>query len=132
VDYSKVKKAIEAAEAKAKELGIAISIAVVDESGILVAFSRMEAAIKVSPKFAITKAYTSGTIGLPTDGIAAYAGEGKPYFGINSLFGGKLTTIAGGLPIKVGEKLMGGIGVGGSTDVSQDVECAQAAVDVLA
>lgn len=131
MDYSKVKKAIEAAEKKAKDLGIAISTAVVDQYGDLVAFSRMEGAIKISPKFAIAKSYTAGTIGLATADIAKYAGEGQPYYGVASLFGGELTTIAGGLPIKEGNKLVGGIGVGGSYDVNQDVECAKAALNVL-
>lgn len=131
MDYLKAKEAIEAAEAKAKELGIAVSVAIVDEYGDLVAFSRMEGAIKISPKFALAKAYTSGTIGLATADMAPYATPGKPYYGMDALFGGELTTIAGGLPIKAGDKLVGGIGVGGSADVSQDVECAKAGLDVL-
>lgn len=131
MDYSKTKKALEAAEAKAKELGIAVSVAVVDEYGDLVAFSRMEGAIKISPKFAIAKAYTAGTIGMATADMAPYAAPGKPYFGLDALFGGELTTIAGGLPIKCGDKLAGGVGVGGSADVSQDAEVAKAALSVL-
>lgn len=131
MNYSKAKQAIDAAEAKAKELGIAVSTAIVDQYGDLVAFSRMEGAIKISPKFAIAKAYTAGTIGLATSDMAGYAAEGKPYQGLTDLFGGELTVIAGGLPVKDGEKLVGGIGVGGSMDVSQDVECAKAALKEL-
>lgn len=131
MNYSKAKQAIEAAEAKAKELGIAVSVAIVDEYGDLVAFSRMEGAIKISPKFALAKAYTAGTIGMATADMAPYAVPGKPYYGLDGLFGGELTTIAGGLPIKDGDKLAGGIGVGGSADVSQDAECAKAAASIL-
>lgn len=131
MDYSKVRKAIEAAEAKAKELGIAVSVAIVDQYGDLVAFNRMEGAIKVSPRFAMTKAYTAGTIGLATADMAQYTGEGKPLYGFEALFGGGLTTIAGGLPVKKGDQLIGGIGVGGSYDVSQDLACAEAALKEL-
>ncbi len=131
MDLTKVKKALEASEAKAKELGAAVSTAIVDEYGDLVAFSRMEGAIKISPKFAIAKAYTAGTIGMGTADMAPYAVEGKPYYGMDALFGGELTTIAGGLPVKDGNKLVGGVGVGGSADVSQDVKCAQAALTEL-
>ena len=97
----------------------------------MIAVGRMDGAITISPEFAFAKAYTSATIGLPTGDIANYSGEGKPYFGTTSAFGGKLMVIAGGIPVKIGEKLVGGIGVGGSLDVSQDVACAQAAVATL-
>lgn len=131
MDLSKAKKIIEAVEVKAKELGVQVSIAVVDQYGDLLAFERMDGAIKISPDFAKTKAYTAGTIGLATADMAPYAEEGKPYFGMASLFGGRLTTIAGGLPIMDGEKLVGGLGVGGSHDVAQDVECAKAGLEAL-
>lgn len=131
MDHLKIKKAIEAAEKKAISLKQLVSIAIVDEHGDLLAFSRMPEAITISPKFAISKAFTSGTLGLPTSGLGAYACEGKPYFGISSIFAGKLTTIAGGVPVKVGEKLVGGIGVGGSLDVSMDEQIAQSALSEL-
>lgn len=131
MDYENALKAINAAINKAEELKITISVAVVDQYGDLLAFARMKGALKISPKFAIAKAYTSGTLGLKTADMANYATEGKPYFGLNSLFGGELTTIAGGLPIMKGDELIGGIGVGGSHDVSTDVEAAQAGLKAL-
>lgn len=131
MDYNLASKAVEEAIKKAEELGIAVSVAVVDQYGDLVAFGRMKGAIKISPKFAVAKAYTAGTIGMGTQDMAGYVAEGKPYFGLNTLFGGELTTIAGGVPIKRGEELIGGIGVGGSSDVSQDLDCAQAALSVF-
>lgn len=131
MDYQKAQRAVEETMKKAEELGMSISVAVVDQYGDLVAFGRMKGAIKISPKFAIAKAFTSGTLGMGTGDMAGYAVEGKPYFGLTSLFGGELTTIAGGLPIKSGEELIGGIGVGGSTDVSQDLECAKAGLNAF-
>lgn len=131
IDYSKLDEAVAASIKKAEELGIKVSVAVVDEHGSLLAFRKMEGAINASPKFSIAKAYTSANLGLASGDIAGYAGEGKPYFGINSISGGEFTPIAGGLPVKNGELLVGGIGVGGSTDVSQDVLCAQEGQKVL-
>lgn len=131
ISLSKAKEAIEASESKAVELGIKVSTAIVDEHGTLIAFSRMDEAITISPKFAYAKAYTSGTIGMATADMAGYAVEGKPYQGMNSLFGGELTTISGGLPVMVSGKLVGGVGVGGAADTSLDLQCALVAKAIL-
>lgn len=120
--------AIEAAIAKASELGIKITVTVVDEHGTTVATKRMAGAIPASPKFAYAKAYTSAVIGLPTAGIAQYAGPGQPLYGFESAFGGELVIIAGGQPIKDGDRILGAVGVGGSYDVTQDNACAEAAL----
>jgi uncharacterized protein GlcG (DUF336 family) len=128
----KANKIVEMAIKKAEDLGIAVTVVVVDDHGTPLALARMDGAIKVSPRFALAKAYTSGTIGMATNDMAGYAEEGKPYYGLNSILGGELSTIAGGVPIKDGDKLLGAVGVGGSMDVSQDHDCAQAGVDSLA
>ncbi len=123
-----VKKALEASERKAQELGIAVTTAIVDEHGTLLAASRMDNAIVISPRFAFAKAYTSASLGMPSEALASYAEEGKPYFGITNLFSGELTSIAGGMPIMMNNQLVGGVGVGGSQDPKQDALCAEEAV----
>lgn len=131
ITLEKAKEAIVASERKAQELGISVSTAIVDEHGTLMAFSKMDNALIISPDFAINKAYTSANLGFPTKDLSSYATEGKPYFGINTLFGGKFNLLAGGLPVKIHGKNVGGIGVGGSADPEQDVQCAQEALNVL-
>ncbi|MBI1862807.1 heme-binding protein [Candidatus Microgenomates bacterium] len=126
--YEKAQGAINNAVSKASELGIKITVTIVDDHGTTVATRRMEGAISASPRFAHAKAYTSAVIGLPTAGMAQYSTPGKPLYGIESSLGGDLMTIAGGQPIKDGDIVIGAVGVGGSYDVTQDDACAQAAV----
>lgn len=131
ITLEKAKKAIEAAEKKAEELGVKVATAVVDDHGTLIALNKMDEALYISPRFASAKAFTSANLGTPTEGLAGYEVEGKPYFGLNTLFGGELTAIAGGVPVTMHGKVVGAIGVGGSMDVSQDAQCAQAAAEIF-
>lgn len=125
------RKAIHASEEKAKSLGITVSTAVVDSNGVLIALSKMDGSLTVSPDFATAKARTSASFGMPSGDLAGFATEGQPYFGLNTAFAGEFMLIAGGLPVKKGGKVIGGIGVGGSTDVSQDADCANKGVSEL-
>lgn len=131
ITLEKAKEAIVASEKKAQELGIVVSTAIVDEHGTLIAFSKMDNALIISPDFAINKAYTSANLSFPTKDLSQYAIEGKPYYGINTLFCGKFNLLAGGLPVKIHGKHVGGVGVGGSADPEQDAVCAQEALNIL-
>jgi uncharacterized protein GlcG (DUF336 family) len=132
ITLEKAKKALEASEAKAKELGITVSTWIIDDYGVPIAFSRMDGALHISPRFSYMKANTSQALGLPSNDVAAYAGEGKPYFSVTTGFANEMLMIAGGLPVKIAGKVVGSVGVGGSMDVTQDSQCAQEAVKVLA
>ncbi len=125
------KQALVAAETKAKDLGVQVATVVVDEHGSLIAASRMDGAFFISPKFALTKAFTAANLKTATEGLLAYAAENKPYYGLNTLFAGELTEIAGGLPVIKDGQVVGAIGVGGATDTSLDAACAKAAVAAL-
>lgn len=131
VTLEKAKKALEAAEKKATELKVSVSTTVVDDHGIQIAASKMEGAFYISPRFSFEKAFTAANLMMSTGDLLAFAADNKPYFGVNTLFGGQLTAIAGGIPVKKDGKVIGAVGVGGSADTSQDVECAKAAVRVL-
>lgn len=132
ITLTQAKTAIEQAEMKAKEIGVAVSITIVDTAGTLIASHRMDGAIAISPEFSYIKAFTSASLGIPSMGLSDYAQPGKPYYGVNTVMGGKLTPIAGGQPIMIAGKLVGGVGVGGSMDVSQDDAVATMAMSTFA
>ena len=116
---------IEAAETKAGEMGHPFVIAVVDDSGVLKAFSRMDGAALLSVQIAQDKAYTAAGFGLSTDGWHDFVKEDPPLAmgaapGID-----RLIVFGGGYPIKIGNAVIGAIGVSGG-HYSQDMDVAQA------
>lgn len=131
ISLAEAQKLVTEAQAEALKLGVTVTVTVVDASGRLVLASRMDGALIVSPEISFNKAFTSAALSSPTHAIAEYTLPGKPYFGLQDMMGGRLTAIAGGLPLTKNGKTIGGIGVGGSMDTQQDLACAQAAVDAL-
>ena len=104
---------IEAAEQKAAEMGQPFVIAIVDDSGVLKAFSRMDGAPLVSVQVAQDKAYTAVGFGLATDAWHDFV-KNDPPLAMGAAPGiDRLIVFGGGYPIKVGEAVVGGIGVSG-------------------
>lgn len=121
---------MQAAEAKAVEIGVDMDIAIVDDGGNLLLFQRMDGARITSITIAIDKAFTAGAARKSTRDYGAVSGPGQPAFGINSSIQGRFMIFAGGLPLFIDGHPVGGIGCSsGSPD--QDEEVAQAGVDAL-
>jgi uncharacterized protein GlcG (DUF336 family) len=117
---------IAAGEKKAKELGIPYNIAVVDAGGGLVAHVRMDGAWLGSVDIAINKAWTARAFDMATKDLAKMAQSGKPLFGIDSTNHEKVVIFGGGIPLKMGDIVVGALGASGGT-VDQDLEVAEAA-----
>ena len=122
-------QAIEAAAAKAQEIGIPMAIAVVDPDGTLKAFSRMDGAALLAVRIAQQKAWTAISFGLPTLGLWEFIKEDPPL--LHSLpHQEDMILFGGGSPISVDGQMIGGIGVSGG-HYSQDQECADAGLVAL-
>ena len=118
-------KSIEAARAKAVELGTQMCIAVVDSGGNLKAFYRMDDAWVGSIDISQKKAKTSLFFGMMTGQIGQLSQPGGPLFGIEHSNDG-LITFPGGIPIVDKDGVMSGaIGVSGSS-VENDHAVAEA------
>lgn len=122
--------ALEACRRKASEIGVAMDIAIVDESGNLLVFERMDDALLGCIQIAIDKAYTSAVLGIPTADEGKLAQPGQPEYGINTLSGGRIAILGGGVPIIHKKKVVGAIGCSSGT-VDQDATVAEAGVAVL-
>jgi uncharacterized protein GlcG (DUF336 family) len=130
ITLEEAQRIISAAEAKARQMGQPMNIAVMDAGRNLVAFHRMDGAWVASTDIAIDKAFTSAGRGLTTRKIGEMAQPGQPLFGINTTNGGRIVIFAGGLPLMRDGEVIGAIGVSGGT-VDEDEEVAEAGVAVL-
>ena len=130
ITLEQAEQAINAAKQKSSELGVKMNIAVVDAGANLTAFARMDDAWLGSVDIAMRKARTARFFDMPTGDLGQASQPGGSLYNIEHSNGG-LITFPGGLPIKDGSgKIIGAIGVSGST-VENDHTVAQAGVDAL-
>lgn len=118
-----------AAREKSEELGVDISFAVCDESGLPRVFRRYGDALALSVTLVPGKAYTAAVTRCKTKDVAAAAAEGGPLMAIQSN-DAKITLVAGGYPLFANGKIAGGLGVGGGTE-EEDCAIAEYAVSVF-
>ncbi|MXO67438.1 heme-binding protein [Altererythrobacter marinus] len=122
-------RVIAAASAKADELGVPMVISVVDESGILKAFRRMDGAALLSVDLATNKAYTAVSFGMPSHGWHDFIKDDPPLLhGI--VHTPRLVIFGGGYPITEDDRIIGGIGVSGG-HYEQDMKVAEAGLAAL-
>ncbi|WP_374492953.1 heme-binding protein [Zoogloea sp.] len=129
ISAAAVSVALEAAIAHAERIGVRINVAVADSGGNLAGFLRMPGAFLQSIDIAIDKAYTAAGFGFSTKDWMKLIGHDE---GMKLGFSARprLVVFGGGLPIRAGGALIGGIGVSGASE-AQDEECARAALDAI-
>ncbi|MGH7764706.1 MAG: GlcG/HbpS family heme-binding protein [Candidatus Dormibacteraceae bacterium] len=119
-------KAVATAHAKAAELDVKVTAAVVDAGGLLVAVGRMDGAPPISPQIAEAKAVGAAMF-LRDGGWLAQTAQDRPGF-FNAA--GRLTRVPlvpgpGSAVLKRDGVVVGAIGVSGARP-EQDLECAEA------
>jgi len=118
---------IAGAIAASDQIGIPMCIAVVDESGHLIDFQRMDGGKISSISIAIDKAFTSAVARKGTHIYNQLCASGQPTFGIHITNGGHFSIIGGGLPVFVNGEIVGGIGISSGT-AEQDLIVAEGAL----
>lgn len=120
---------IAGAEAKAREMGHPMCIAIVDSDGTLKAYSRMDGAPLLSVQISQDKAYTAISFGMATHEWHEFV-KNDPPLRDGIIKTDRLIVFGGGYPISVNEQVIGGIGVSGG-HYSQDMEVARAGLAAL-
>lgn len=131
ITLEQAQQAIQAAQQKALDMGVKMNIALVDAGANLTAFARMDDAWLGSIDIAIKKAKTARYFDMPTGDLGQASQPGGSLYHIEVSNGG-LISFPGGLPIKdASGKIIGAIGVSGST-VEHDHAVATAGLEAVA
>ena len=123
ISFEAAKKAMAAAEAEAKKNNWPVAIAIVDSSGKLAAFSKMDKTQHASVDIAIGKAVTANNLKRPTKALQDLIAQGGGNLRLLAVPG--VTPLEGGVPIVVDGKIIGAIGASGVMS-NQDAEVAMA------
>ena len=121
-----VRHLMAAGRAEAEGRGLAVTIAVVDAGGVLLALERLDGARLHTPEAATLKARTAAVVRTPTADLQK-AVAGDPAL---LAFPGRLP-LAGGMPLTHGGEVVGGVGSSGG-EPEDDVRVCGAVLDALA
>jgi glc operon protein GlcG len=122
------RKLLDAAISEAQAMSVAVTVVVVDESGVTKEMVRLDGAPLVSVQTATNKAYAAAAIGMPPDDFyAAIESDGAAVAEFGTRPG--LALIAGGLPLISDGSVAGAIGVAGAMTGAEDRQIAEAAVE---
>jgi len=123
-------QAAQAAVAACSAEGHNVSVAIVARSGNTSVLLRADNAGPHTVGSSTGKAFTSASLGSDTAGLAGFIGSNPQNDGLRDM-DSRLVIQAGGLPIKIGGALVGGIGVGGAPTGDIDESCARAGLDAI-
>jgi uncharacterized protein GlcG (DUF336 family) len=118
---------VRASAAAALGRGVQIAAVVVDSSGSVVAAARMDGANAVAMRLAEDKAFTAVAFGAGTDSWTRATEPGGPDWGLALAVSGRIVVVAGGLPLLIDGRVIGGLGVSGAAP-SVDRACAEDAL----
>jgi uncharacterized protein GlcG (DUF336 family) len=119
-------EAAQAALASCTQQGYRVSVAVYDRSGVMRAYLRGDGAAPVSYDSATRKAFTAASFGANTSDLAKRLADNPGLAPLFNLAG--VLALAGGVPVKVGNEVVGGIGVGGAPGGDKDEACSNAGI----
>jgi uncharacterized protein GlcG (DUF336 family)/uncharacterized RmlC-like cupin family protein len=126
IDEAGAEAVLAAAEQSAREQGLRVVITVVDPWGEVVALRRTAGAQIASSRVAVDKARTAAIFVRPSREMEEQVTNGR--LGALALHGASCLT--GGIPLKIGDEVVGAIGTSGETpDEDESVSIAGSAAD---
>lgn len=130
ISLASAKRLIDKIEQEAERRGKKAVIAVCGPDGNPIAVHVMDGAFLVSFDVATKKAYTSVAVKMSTKELSVLAQPGGTFYGVDKMDNGKIVIFGGGVPLKVGETIIGGLGISGGTG-EEDHSLAEYGLSVL-
>jgi glc operon protein GlcG len=123
--------ASKAAHQRAAEIGIRVTVALVDEGGHLVQLARMDGAAPLTAEIAEAKASGAAALGRPGDAVAEMYEKRPGFFEVVAEMTRRpLVPGLGSVLIRSEERIIGAIGVSGGRP-EQDLDCAEAGLKAI-
>ena len=107
-----------------------VSVAIVARDGNTKVLLKADNSGPHTASSATGKAFTSAGLGRDTAGLAEFISANTANNGLRDM-DARLVIQAGGLPIRIGGALVGGIGVGGAPSGAIDADCARVGLDAI-
>ncbi len=123
VNLGIAKTLIDKLEQYSKQKGMNTVIAMCGPDGNMIAVHNMDGALLASFDVAMKKAYTAVAVKMSTLELGKLAVPGGTFYGVDKADNGRLIIIGGGVPLIIGNRIMGGLGISGGTG-EQDHEIA--------
>jgi uncharacterized protein GlcG (DUF336 family) len=117
-----------AAIAQCRSMGYKISVTVVDREGLPLVMMRDDGAGLSTPEGSDRKAYTARAFSQPSADFVKRLQDRPDTVGSRHYT--RILALAGGLPIKVGDEIVGAVGVSGTP--GKDDDCSQAGIAKVA
>ena len=124
------RKAADAAMQQCIADGYRVSVAIVERSGAVKVLLKGDGSGPHTAGSSTGKAFTSASMGRDTGGLADFIASNRAMDGLRDM-DPRMVIQAGGLPIRIGGALVGGIGVGGAPGGQLDIVCARAGLDAI-
>jgi uncharacterized protein GlcG (DUF336 family) len=121
ISAAEAQSAIDVAIKKGREIGVPISIAVVDSGRNLIAFMRMDDALLGTIEAAQHKAYTARTVNMRTADLGPLVQPGGPLYAFERSHRTPFVVFGGGIPVRRNGKVIGAVGLSGGSPEQDDV-----------
>ncbi|MCD7819200.1 MAG: heme-binding protein [Lachnospiraceae bacterium] len=120
ITLEEAKRLTEAIEQESSRRGQQSVIAVCGSDGNPILVHVMDDAFLVSFDVAVKKAWTAVAVKMSTMELSKLAQPGETFYGLDKMGNDKICILGGGVPLKLGDQIIGGLAVSGGTGEADD------------